>query len=212
MDRREFLEKACLLVGGSFISLNFGIPINDEKYFGKLRDVYDEMSLEYSIGNNNSALILDGEKQKMYLVGREKDDFFVEKNYSISTSRNGFGGELFSGKTPLGVHIISEKIGDGLASGSILSRGKSIDKIADVTYDEKDLHNSFVTSRVLRLSGCEDINLESFRRGIFIHGTSREGSLGAANSGGCIRMGNSDVIELYDLVDVGTYLNVLEKI
>lgn len=37
-----------------------------------------------------------------------------------------------------------------------------------------------------------------------IHGTSESGSLGSAASHGCIRMGVDDVIELYDLVDVGT--------
>ncbi len=37
-----------------------------------------------------------------------------------------------------------------------------------------------------------------------IHGTSEAGSLGSAASHGCIRMDVSDVIDLYDRVDVGT--------
>ena len=40
--------------------------------------------------------------------------------------------------------------------------------------------------------------------GIRFHGTSDIGSLGTAASHGCVRLSNDDVIELYDLVDVGT--------
>lgn len=40
--------------------------------------------------------------------------------------------------------------------------------------------------------------------GAGIHGTDDVGSLGSAASHGCIRMGISDVIDLYDRVDVGT--------
>ncbi len=39
---------------------------------------------------------------------------------------------------------------------------------------------------------------------IRFHGTSAEYSLGYNASHGCVRMANSDVIELYDLIDVGT--------
>jgi hypothetical protein len=37
-----------------------------------------------------------------------------------------------------------------------------------------------------------------------IHGTNDEGRIGQSVSHGCIRMHNRDVIELFDLVDVGT--------
>ena len=40
--------------------------------------------------------------------------------------------------------------------------------------------------------------------GIRFHGTSDTGSIGTAASHGCVRMYNDDVIELYDMVEVGT--------
>lgn len=40
--------------------------------------------------------------------------------------------------------------------------------------------------------------------GIRFHGTSDLGSLGTPASHGCVRLTNDDIIELYDLVDVGT--------
>ena len=39
---------------------------------------------------------------------------------------------------------------------------------------------------------------------IRFHGTAATYSLGYNASHGCVRMSNSDVIELYDIVDVGT--------
>ncbi len=41
-------------------------------------------------------------------------------------------------------------------------------------------------------------------RGIRFHGTSNTASLGQDASHGCVRLSNDDVIQLYDLVDVGT--------
>jgi lipoprotein-anchoring transpeptidase ErfK/SrfK len=40
--------------------------------------------------------------------------------------------------------------------------------------------------------------------GYLIHGTDRESSIGEAVSHGCVRMYNSDVERLYELVPVGT--------
>lgn len=39
--------------------------------------------------------------------------------------------------------------------------------------------------------------------GIRFHGTSATGSIGTAASHGCVRMYNEDILELYDLIDVG---------
>ncbi len=41
------------------------------------------------------------------------------------------------------------------------------------------------------------------RKGYGIHGTSSPRSIGGAKSHGCIRMRNADVVELFDLVQVG---------
>lgn len=41
-----------------------------------------------------------------------------------------------------------------------------------------------------------------------IHGTNNPGSIGISVSNGCIRMYNRDVIELFDLVPVGTTVRI----
>jgi lipoprotein-anchoring transpeptidase ErfK/SrfK len=42
--------------------------------------------------------------------------------------------------------------------------------------------------------------IDSFQRGIYIHGTLEEKLIGRPASHGCIRMKNRDIIELFDLV------------
>ena len=64
---------------------------------------------------------------------------------------------------------------------------------------EEDL----ITSRILWLDGLEENNANTKERYIYIHGTNQEQSIGQAASSGCIRMLNTDVIRLFDLVEVG---------
>nr|WP_094549199.1 L,D-transpeptidase [Petroclostridium xylanilyticum] len=47
------------------------------------------------------------------------------------------------------------------------------------------------------------------RRGHGIHGTNNPASIGKAVSHGCVRMYNKDVIELYNLVPIGTTVKII---
>ncbi|MGI5920389.1 MAG: L,D-transpeptidase family protein [Syntrophomonadaceae bacterium] len=47
--------------------------------------------------------------------------------------------------------------------------------------------------------------------GYGIHGTNNPSSIGKAASHGCIRMYNKDVIELYDMVPLGTPVSIINK-
>lgn len=57
--------------------------------------------------------------------------------------------------------------------------------------------------------GTRALNLNA--SGIRIHGTPNEASIGTAASHGCIRMKRVDVEQLYDLVEVGTPVFVVER-
>jgi lipoprotein-anchoring transpeptidase ErfK/SrfK len=65
-------------------------------------------------------------------------------------------------------------------------------------------------SRILWLDGVEGHNANTRHRFIYIHGTKHEDKIGQPDSHGCIRMRKADVIELYDLVDVGTPVRIAE--
>ena len=46
--------------------------------------------------------------------------------------------------------------------------------------------------------------VDSYNRYIYIHGTHEEGLIGSKASHGCIRMFNTDAIELFKRVKIGT--------
>ncbi len=59
--------------------------------------------------------------------------------------------------------------------------------------------DDLVLTRILWLEGDEEHNANTRDRYIYIHGTNHEGLIGQPASHGCVRMRNSDMIELYDL-------------
>ena len=73
-----------------------------------------------------------------------------------------------------------------------------------------------IRDRILWLKGIEDgknkgSGLDSYERYIYIHGSPDDVEMGKPGSKGCVRMKNSDVIELFDLVEVGTRVTISEK-
>jgi lipoprotein-anchoring transpeptidase ErfK/SrfK len=71
------------------------------------------------------------------------------------------------------------------------------------------LEQDLITSRILWLDGIEEQNAQTKERYIYIHGTNHEDLIGQPASGGCIRMRNSDVVQLFDKVEVGTLVEIL---
>lgn len=126
--------------------------------------------------------------------------------YKISTARAGVGEALDSDKTPRGKHQIVEKIGDGVPLGMVIA-----DRIPTGEIVKEHIPGRWpVTTRILRLGGLEDRNRNTFERLIYIHGSPVEHLLGKPASGGCIRMRASDVVDLFNKVNVGTSVYITE--
>ena len=137
----------------------------------------------------------------------------LTKVYHISTSKNGIGNTAGSNKTPLGLHVISKKIGKDAAVGSIFKSGKNTGKFAKINGENPN--DDLITTRIMMLNGLEaginkGKNVDSFKRGIWMHGTPEEDKIGKPASHGCIRMKNNDICELFDLVDVKTPVQIIE--
>lgn len=133
--------------------------------------------------------------------------------YPISSSKYGVGNQEGSNRTPLGLHVVQRKYGNGLAAGSILKGRVATGEIAPITQNERATGDDYVTSRILWLKGMEPgLNqgpgIDSYERYIYIHGTHEEGLIGQPASHGCIRMINDDVIELYEIVPIGTQVRI----
>jgi L,D-transpeptidase YbiS len=159
---------------------------------------------------NGDILYVSVARQHMYHVRNRR----LIAEHPIATARNGLGTQRDSYRTPTGLHRISEKIGDDVPPFGILKDRIFTGELADPDFAGVD--KDWITSRVLWLEGLEPGHnqggdVDSHDRFIYIHGTANERSIGSPTSRGCIRMRNADVIALYDTVDLGALVVVLDN-
>ena len=101
------------------------------------------------------------------------------------------------------MHFIKEYIGHNAEIFSIFRNRVDTKNLAEIIKETKSGNQDIISSRILWLEGLENgknkgNNVDSYSRYIYIHGTNEEGLLGKKASHGCIRMSNSDIIELCD--------------
>lgn len=154
-----------------------------------------------ALGDERPFIYVDSQQQQLHRVDIEEEH---NRIYPVSTAENGIGNRLDSLMTPFGIHRIRQKVGGGQPWGMVFEAREPTGRIVD---DLDNRERDEITSRILWLDGLEDgINLngvyDTYARYIYIHGTSDEKRIGEAVSGGCIRMKNDDVIELFDDVMV----------
>lgn len=134
-------------------------------------------------------------------------------HFSISTAANGAGCQKNSGCTPTGQHIIRAKIGEGAPINSVFVGRRATGEICSPELMAEFPNRDWILTRILWLSGTEvGVNrlgdVDTMQRYIYIHGTPDDVALGQPGSHGCIRMRNSDVIALFNMVPVGTPIHI----
>ena len=154
---------------------------------------------------------IDISQQRLYL--KKNDDLI--KSYPISSSKYGEGSTENSNMTPLGLHVIKEKIGTDVPINTLFISRINTKRTVNIENSRNKTKDDHITSRILWLDGLEEgknkgQGVDSYSRYIYIHGTHEEGLIGEKASHGCIRMLNNDVIDLYDYVNIGTevYISV----
>lgn len=135
--------------------------------------------------------------------------------YTVSTAANGAGETLNSNCTPRGKHIIRARIGAGQPENTVFVSRRPTGEIYTPELGAQFPGRDWILTRILWLSGCEvGFNRlgksDTMRRYIYIHGTLDSVQLGKPGSHGCIRMRNADLIELFDLVQAGTAVEIFE--
>ena len=140
----------------------------------------------------------------------------VKAKYEISTAANGVGCEKNSGCTPLGQHVIRAKIGKGAPVNSVFVGRRPTGEIYTPELRVKFPERDWILTRILWLSGKEVGknrlgNVDTMQRYIYIHGTPDNTEIGKIGSHGCVRMRNAEMIELFDFVEVGTPVLILEN-
>ena len=170
------------------------------------------LDIKYNGARFETFIYVAAKRQKLYLISNDT----VVKTYSISTAEKGIGNLSGSFQTPEGLHKVAEKVGGDLPINSVIKSKIATGTAVDPILEAKSNNVDYITTRVLHLRGLEEgVNAgdgkDSYTRGIFIHGTHEEGLLGLPASKGCVRMSNKDVIDLFDSVEVGTFVIILNN-
>jgi lipoprotein-anchoring transpeptidase ErfK/SrfK len=141
------------------------------------------------------------------------DDGKPVREFLVSTSRYGPGERFGSQCTPRGTHIVRAKIGAGLPPDAVFIRRRFTGEIYDSDLARRHPDRDWILTRLMWLSGREPGRnrygaVDSLRRFIYIHGMPDVQPVGVPFSHGCIRMRNTDVIELYEMIDTGTIVDI----
>jgi lipoprotein-anchoring transpeptidase ErfK/SrfK len=133
---------------------------------------------------------------------------------AVSTAKNGPGELQGSECTPRGWHLVRAKIGAAAAVNTVFRGRRPTGEIYTPQLHEQYPDRDWILTRILWLSGLERGrnrlgDVDTMRRYIYIHGCPDEDVIGTPSSHGCIKMRNSDVVRLFDLVCVGTKVQIL---
>jgi len=146
------------------------------------------------------TIVISVPEQRMIVL----EDGHPVAQYRVSTSKFCLSDRPGSCGTPLGELEIAKKIGGSAPYGAVFKNQHPTGEIVRPDAPGRDP----IVSRILWLKGLEACNRNAYGRYIYIHGTVAERQIGTPASYGCIRMRSADVIELYDLVGVGTKVNI----
>ncbi|MBU1424809.1 MAG: L,D-transpeptidase [Gammaproteobacteria bacterium] len=142
------------------------------------------------------------------------DNGMLLRGYRVSTGANGVGEENGSFCTPRGRHVIRAKIGAGQPENTVFVKRRPTGECYTPELGEQRAGSDWILTRILWLSGCESGfnrsgSCDTMRRRIYIHGTPEDTELGRPGSHGCVRMHNKELVELFDLVQAGTEVEIV---
>jgi len=159
------------------------------------------MRLEVSIGD-----------QRLRLIDDRNDTL---QSYSVSTARNGAGERNGSECTPRGEHRVRARIGAGCPVNTVFRGRRPTGEIYSPELRRRFPDRDWILTRILWLCGNEPGfnrlgEVDTMRRFIYIHGAPDDDPMGVPGSHGCVKMRNTDVLALFDLVPAGTPVSIRE--
>lgn len=174
-----------------------------------MEEIIADITRQFTGSLTQHWLLVSIDQQCLYLVNNN----IIEKDFSVSTSMFGVGSEQDSYKTPLGAHIVAQKIGAHCKTNEILRGREATGECAEIITHAHASQEDLVLSRILWLQGLEQgknlgQGVDSYQRYIYIHGTQEEGLIGQPASHGCVRMLNKDIVELFDRVEEGAFVYI----
>jgi L,D-transpeptidase YbiS len=139
----------------------------------------------------------------------------IVMDVAVSTATNGPGEIMHSECTPRGWHRVRAKIGAGSPANTVFVGRRPTGEIFTPALKVAQPDRDWILTRILWLCGMEPGRnrfgeVDSMRRYIYIHGCPEADPMGVASSHGCVKMRNSDVIELFDSIPLGTRVLIQE--
>ncbi len=200
-EEDRFCEAAASLNSQSITERGINISELPLNHLSNLCEKLDQAPTQYQ-------LFVNINQQRLHLV---KSREWI-KSYVVSTAFNGVGQEDGSGKTPLGLHVIASKVGEGAAPYAVFKARELTGEIAQPNSSERS-----ITSRILWLRGLEPqfnqgsrngIIVDTYKRYVYIHGTNDLEHLGQPVSKGCVCLSPEDTIDLFNQVSEGTQVYI----
>lgn len=150
-------------------------------------------------------------KQRLRLLRGQQ----VLMDVAIATATNGPGEQHGSECTPRGKHYIRAKVGAGCEPDTVFVARRPTGEVFKPELRQAFPERDWILTRILWLSGKEPGknrlgNVDTMRRYIYIHGCPDDDKMGVPSSHGCVKMRNTDIIELFDTVEVGTPVMIIE--
>lgn len=171
-----------------------------------LRQELGERLAARGLPSSEHCIVVSVDQQKLWFFAGE-----AAREYVVSTARAGVGCVADSLRTPLGLHRVAEKIGEGAPKGMVF---KARVPTGRVWTDGPAPEDNLITTRILWLEGLEPGRnagqdgtgrvVDTKARFVYIHGTNQAARLGTPNSHGCVLLSDDDVLDLFDRVPAGT--------
>ena len=162
--------------------------------------------------NTNQDMLINISLCDQRLQLRKNEQVIMD--VAISSAKNGPGEVKNSECTPRGWHQIRAKVGAGAEANTVFVGRRPTGEKYSPQLKEQFPQRDWILTRILWLSGLEPGKnrlgtVDTMQRYIYIHGCPDEDVLGEPGSHGCIKMRNSDVIRLFDLVGAGTKVEIV---
>jgi lipoprotein-anchoring transpeptidase ErfK/SrfK len=135
--------------------------------------------------------------------------------YPVSTAKNGAGELMGSECTPTGWHKIRAKIGAGQPLNAVFVGRRATGELYSAELDRQNPQRDWILTRILWLGGLEPGKnrygkVDTTWRYIYIHGCPDHLMNGKPESHGCVRMKNTDVLDLFNRIEVGVKVYIHE--
>ncbi len=132
----------------------------------------------------------------------------ILRAYPVSTAAAGAGERMGSYCTPRGRHRIRALIGRGQPVGTVFVGRRPTGEVYSAELGAQHPQRDWILTRILWLAGLEPGcnrygEVDTQRRYIYIHGSPDSVPMGVPGSKGCIRMRNTDLIELFEACHPG---------